>query len=446
MSQKSMRLRRHLTTFQMMILGFALLILVGALVLMLPVCSAAGNWTSFHESLFTATSATCVTGLVVRDTGSYWSGFGQLVILMLIQIGGLGVITAAVTFLLFAGKNVSLKERSAMQEAIAAPAIGGIVRLTKFILKGTLLIEVLGALLLLPVFYGDYGRKGIWMAVFHSISAFCNAGFDILGCAGQQYLSLMGYEQNPIVNFVIMLLIIIGGIGFLTWNDLYRHRLRMRRYQMQSKVILLMTAILIFLPALFFFFVDFADMPLHERVLAALFQAVTPRTAGFNTVDLTCMTDVSKGLITGLMLIGGAPGSTAGGMKVTTLAVLLTSAAATFGRREETHAFERRIENEVIRNAAAILLLYLGRSFVGASVISLTENLPLDACLYETASAAGTVGLTLGLTPHLGVLSQSVLILLMFFGRVGGLTLIYAAFSGHEIVCARFPKGNITVG
>ena len=256
----------------------------------------------------------------------------------------------------------------------------------------------------------------------------------------------MGYEQNPIVNFVIMLLIIIGGIGFLTWNDLYRHRLRVRCYQLQSKVILLMTAILIFLPALFFFFVDFADMPLHERVLAALFQAVTPRTAGFNTVDLTRMTDVSKGLITGLMLIGGAPGSTAGGMKVTTLAVLLTSAAATFGRREETHAFERRIENEVIRNAAAILLLYLGLSFVGASVISLTENLPLEACLYETASAAGTVGLTLGLTPHLGVLSQSVLILLMFFGRVGGLTLIYAAFSGHEIVCARFPKGNITVG
>ena len=446
MTQEKKYLRHHLTTFQMMILGFAVLILAGAALLMLPVSSAARIWTSFHESLFTATSAACVTGLVVEDTGSYWSGFGQWVILALIQIGGLGVITAAVTFLLLAGKNVSLKERSAMQEAIAAPSVGGIVRLTRFILKGTFLIEFFGALLLLPTFCADYGRKGIWMAVFHSISAFCNAGFDILGQEENLYPSLTSYADSPAVNLVVMLLIILGGIGFLTWHDIYRNRLQIWRYQLQSKVILVMTGLLIFLPALLFFFSDFADMPFKDRVLLSLFQAVTPRTAGFNTASLTQMSDVSQAVTTGLMLIGGAPGSTAGGMKVTTLAVLFASAAATFRRRPETSIFRRRIDHEVIRNAATILILYLTLPFVGAAMISMSEKLPLGACLYETASAAGTVGLTLGLTPQLGVLPQYILILLMFLGRVGGLTLIYAAFSGHEIIYARFPKGNITVG
>ena len=311
-----------------------------------------------------------------------------------------------------------------MQDAISAPAVGGIVRLTRFILKGTFLVELVGALALLPAFCRDYGLRGVWMAIFHSVSAFCNAGFDILGRVDALYPSLTAYMADPLVNIVIMLLIIVGGIGFLTWDDVCTHRLHLRRYRMQSKVILSTTALLIVLPATLFFLTDFAALPTGERVLASLFQAVTIL----------------------LMLTGGAPGSTAGGIKVTTLAVLAANAAAVFHRREEPQLFGRRLENSAVKNAAAILLLYLGLTFAGAAVISAAEGLPLGVCLYETASAAGTVGLTLGLTPQLGTLSQAVLILLMFFGRVGGLTLIYAAFSGHDLTCARCPKEMITVG
>ena len=420
MTEIVFRLKRHLTSFQIMILGFAGVILLGALVLMLPIATVQRVWTPFHEALFTSTSAVCVTGLVVQDTGSYWSAFGQTVILLLIQIGGLG--------------------------AISAPAVGGIVRLTRFILKGTFLVELLGALALLPVFCRDYGLRGVWMSVFHSVSAFCNAGFDILGRTDSSYPSLTAYAADPLVNIVIMLLIIVGGIGFLTWDDVCTHGLHLRRHRMQSKVILSATALLITIPAVLFYLTDFADLPVGERILASLFQSVTPRTAGYNTVDLTEMTDASQAVTILLMLTGGAPGSTAGGMKVTTLAVLIANAIAAFRRREDLQLFHRRLETSTVRNAAAILLLYLGLTFAGAAVISTAEELPLGACLYETASAAGTVGLTLGLTPQLGVLSQSILILLMYFGRVGGLTLIYAAFSGHDLSYARYPQEKITVG
>ena len=446
MAMSMVRLRRHLTSFQIMILGFAGVILLGALMLTLPIASAGGQWTPFPDALFTATSAVCVTGLVVRDTGSCWSAFGQAVILLLIQVGGLGVITAAITFLMLSGRNITLKERSALQDAISAPAVGGIVRLTRSILRGTLLIEGIGAALLILPFCRDYGPRGIWMAVFHSVSAFCNAGFDILGRPGHLYPSLMDYAADPLVVLVITLLIVVGGIGFLTWDDVRTHRLRLRRYRMQSKVILAVTAVLILCPAALFFLTDYAALPLGERVLAALFQAVTPRTAGYNTMDLNAMSDVSRAVVILLMLIGGAPGSTAGGMKVTTVAVLMANARAAFCRREDLQLFDRRLENTAGRNAGAILLLYLLLPFTGAAVLSMAEGLPLSVCLFETVSAAGTVGLSLGLTPQLGALSRGILILLMFFGRVGGLTLIYAAFSGHDRPCARAPKEKITVG
>ena len=446
MIQKVVHWRRYLTSFQLIILGFAGVILLGALILMLPVASSCGAWTPFRESLFTSTSAVCVTGLVIYDSGSYWSGFGQGVILLLIQIGGLGVITMAATFLMLAGKNISLKERSAMQDAISAPAVGGIVRLTRFILKGTFFIELLGALAMLPVFCRDYGSRGIWMSVFHSVSAFCNAGFDILGRPGNLYPSLTAYIADPLINIIVVLLIVTGGIGFLTWDDVCTHRLHLRRYRMQSKVILAATGLLILFPAVLFFFTDFSDLPMEQRFLASLFQAVTPRTAGYNTADLTAMTEASRAVMTVLMLIGGAPGSTAGGMKVTTLTVLTANAFATFRRRAEPQLFHRRLEGAAVRNASTILLLYLTLFFTGAVIISTAEGLPLSACLYETASAVGTVGLTLGLTPQLGALSQWILIVLMFLGRVGGLTLIYAAYSGRDLSCARFPQEKITVG
>ena len=446
MSEEMLCRKRRLSSFQIIILGFAGVILLGTLLLMLPISATARCVTPFHEALFTATSAVCVTGLVVQDTGSYWSVFGQAVILTLIQIGGLGVVTVAASFALLSGRRISLMQRSIMQDAISAPKVGGIVRLTRFILRGTFLIELIGALAMLPVFCRDYGWRGIWMAVFHSISAFCNAGFDILGTNNNLYPSLTGYVQNPVINITIMLLIITGGIGFLTWDDICENKLHFHRYRMQSKVIVIVTLVLIVLPALFFFFADFGALPLGERIQAALFQSVTPRTAGFNTVDLSAMSGASLGVMILLMLIGGSPGSTAGGMKTTTLAVLLANAAATFRRRDSAQFFGRRLDCGAVKTAATILTMYLALFFGGGVFISIYENLPMSSCLYEAASAAGTVGLTLGITPQLHIPSQMVLIALMYLGRVGGLTLIYAALSGKKTSNAKLPLEEITVG
>ena len=437
---------RKLTSFQIIIFGFAGVILVGALLLMLPISSKGGSVTPFNEALFTSTSAVCVTGLVVQDTATYWSAFGQSMILTLIQIGGLGVITVAAAFALLSGRKISLMQRSTMQEAISAPKVGGIVRLTGFVLKATFLFELLGALAMMPAFIEDFGTKGIWMSFFHSISAFCNAGFDIMGREGAKYTSLTSYIGNPIINITVMLLIIIGGIGFLTWEDIYTNKHRFMQYRMQSKVILVTTVFLILVPAMFFFFVDFAKFPIRERIFSSLFQSVTPRTAGFNTANLTLMTGAGRAIIIVLMLIGGSPGSTAGGMKTTTFAVLIANALASFRRSEDPQYFGRRIETKAVKSAATILMMYVSLFFSGAIIISVAEGLPLSVCLYETASAVGTVGLTLGITPQLGLLSQCILIILMFLGRVGGLTLIYAALSGTNKNLSKLPQERITVG
>ena len=445
MPEKSYK-KKHMTSFQLIIMGFAGVILLGTVLLMLPFSSAEKVITPFHEALFTATSAVCVTGLVVKDTGSYWSLAGQTIILALIQIGGLGVVTVAASVSLLSGKKISLMQRSTMQDAISAPKVGGIVRLTRFILRGTFLIEAAGTVLLLPVFMGDYGKKGIWMSVFHSISAFCNAGFDILGTDSSMFPSLTGYSGNILINLVIMLLIITGGIGFLTWDDIYTNKLNFKRYRMQSKIILMTTACLILFPTVFFYICDLTKLPMEKRLLAAAFQSVTTRTAGFNTINISEMSEASKAIMILLMLIGGSPGSTAGGMKTTTFSVLILNAIATFRSQENAGAFGRRLEYHVIKNAATIAMLYFALFFGGGIAISVYEGLPLLNCLYEAASAVGTVGLTLGITPELHVFSQVVLIILMYLGRVGGLTLIYAVFSGRNKGNAKLPLEKITVG
>lgn len=423
-----------------------MIIIIGSLLLMLPISSVSGKVTPFNESLFTATSAVCVTGLVVQDTGSYWSTFGQAIILILIQIGGLGVITVAASFALLSGRKISLMQRSTMQEAIAAPKIGGIVRLTGFVLKATLIFELSGAVIMMPVLCKDYGVKGVWLSVFHSISAFCNAGFDILGTDASKYVSLTQYVNCTSINLAVIFLIVIGGIGFLTWEDIYTNKLHFRRYRMQSKVILITSAILIIVPALYFFFFDLNNLPIKQRILSSLFQSVTTRTAGFNTVDLTALQEPSIATMIVLMIIGGSPGSTAGGIKTTTVAVLIANSLATFGRKDSSHFFKRRIDNQVVKNASTILIMYLVLSFTGAVAISTAEKIPFLKCLFETSSAIGTVGLTLGITPELGLFSQLILILLMFCGRVGGLTLIYAAISNTKKNISKYPLERITVG
>ena len=439
------QLKKKLTSFQIIIFGFLGVILLGTFLLMLPVSSRSGHMTPFMDALFTSTSAVCVTGLIVHDTATYWSSFGQFIIIVLIQIGGMGVITVAASFALISGRKISLMQRSTMQEAISAPKVGGIVRLTSFIIKITLLIELLGAVIMAPVFYKDFGMKGIWMAFFTSISAFCNAGFDLMGVK-EHFSSLTYYMAQPVINITIMLLIIIGGIGFLTWDDIRSNGFHVHKYRMQSKVILWTTALLLVLPAIYFFFYEFGSLTFKDRIFSSLFQAVTPRTAGFNTVDLTSMSETGQSITIALMLIGGSPGSTAGGMKTTTIAVLFATAISTFRRKEYASYFGRRIDDDVIKNAATILLMYITLCFTGALIISMTEGYPMLTCLFESASAVGTVGLTLGITPSLHLLSRIILILLMFFGRVGGLTLIFAALSGTQKNVSKLPREKITVG
>lgn len=442
---------KHFSVFQIITLGFMLTILIGSLILMLPISTANGEGASFLDALFTATSATCVTGLIVQDTATYWSTFGQAVIITLIQIGGMGVVTMAVIITLLTGKKVSLMQRNTLKEAISAPNIGGIVRMASFIVRTSLIIELVGALLMAPVFYGEFGLlKGIWYALFHSISAFCNAGFDLMGIK-EQYSSLVHFVDSPIINLTISFLIIIGGIGFLTWEDIKTHKIHIKRYRMQSKIILFVTACLILFPTLFFYFYEFSRpewsfLSGGSRILASFFQAVTPRTAGFNTVDLLNLSEPSQFITTLLMLIGGSPGSTAGGMKTTTLAVLILSALSVFRRRGETDCFGRRIESDTLRFAASIFLMYLGLCIFGGLIISCIENLPILPCLFETASAIGTVGLTLGLTPSLGIVSKIILITLMFLGRVGCLTLVFAAASTGKPNITKLPQAKITVG
>lgn len=440
------RSRRRLSSFQIILLGFAVAILCGACLLMLPIASNDGKVTPFCDALFTSTSAVCVTGLVVRDTAVYWSYFGQAVILLLIQIGGIGVITLAISISMVAGKKIGLGQRNTMQEAISAHYVGGIGRLAFFILRGALLVEAIGALIMMPVFCIDFGAKGIWMAVFHSISAFCNAGFDIMGTVSGEYTSLTRYATNPVISITIMLLIVIGGIGFLTWEDVCRHKWHIKRYRMQSKVILITTLILIVIPALYFFFFEFADVALGERVLLSLFQSVTPRTAGFNTAPLATISDVGLFVMIALMLVGGSPGSTAGGMKTTTIAVLFSSALSVFRKNEDTQLFKRRIPDTAVKQAVAVFQLYIVLFVSSGAAISKIENIPFATCLYETASAIGTVGLSLGITPTLGTVSKLILIALMFFGRVGGLTLIYAAFGSTRRKVSRYPLDKITIG
>ena len=438
--------RRKPSSFQIILLGFLAVILLGTFLLALPIASRSGRWTAFPDALFTSTSAVCVTGLIVFETATNWTVFGQAVILLLIQIGGIGVVTIAVALATLSGKRIGIFSRETMKNAISAPSVGGIVQLTGFIVKGCFLIELIGALIMLPVFCHDWGAAGIWMAVFHSVSAFCNAGFDVMGEKSGEYSSLSAYAAHPVINITVVCLIVIGGIGFLVWEDVLKNKWRLRRYRTQSKIVLATSGILILLPALYFFFSECSDLSFGRRLAASLFQAVTPRTAGFNTVDFAAFSGVGRGIVIVLMLIGGSPGSTAGGMKTTTVAVLFASTIAVFRKKDNAELMKRRVDDATVKQAAAIFFLYVALFLTGGMVISAVEGLSLDLCLFEAASAVGTVGLTLGITPTLGIASKLILIGCMFFGRVGGLTLIYAAFGGNKKQVAKLPLDTVAVG
>ena len=441
----------RITPAQIIILGFLFLIAVGTALLMLPVSTSGPGGASFLDALFTATSATCVTGLVVQDTALYWSPFGQAVLLVLIQIGGMGVVTMAVAIFIFTGRHISLKQRWVMQESISAPQVGGIVRQTRFILKTALAMEAAGAALLALRFCPQMGVKGVWYAVFHSISAFCNAGFDLMGVRSGPCSSLTSYTADSLVNIAIILLIVLGGIGFMTWQDFREHKWHLRAMRLQTKVVLSTTVILLAVGFLYFFLYEFRQpqwqsLGTGERFWAALFQTVTPRTAGFNTVDLSQMTPPSQLVTILLMLVGGSPGSTAGGFKTTTLAVLLLTTAAVFRRRDTAHCFGRRLQDEAVHSAMALFVIYLLLAVTGGILICCIDGIPLMGALFESSSAVATVGLSLGYTAGLSAASRLILIFLMYFGRVGGLTVIYAVTVKGTGKVSQFPQERLTVG
>ena len=438
--------RFHLSKFKTIFLGYLFVILIGAFLLSLPISSTSKTWTSFIDSIFTSTSAVCVTGLVVFDTATYWSTFGQIIILLLIQIGGMGVITVAISFIMLSGKKLGLFSRDALKESISAYNVGGIASLTKFILKGILFFELLGAVVMMPFFCKEFGWNGVWMSFFHSISAFCNAGFDIMGKYSGEFSSLTMFSSMPAINIIICLLIVVGGIGFIVWKDIYDYKLKFKKYRLQSKVVIIMSLILIIFPGIYFFFFEFNELELKERILVSIFQAITPRTAGFNTINFNGISEVGLTIIIILMLIGGSPGSTAGGMKTSTIAVIFASIISVFKNKGNAELLKKRISDENVKNAFAICFLYLFLFLFGGLIISKVENISILTCLFETASAIGTVGLTLGITPTLSLISKIILIILMFFGRLGGLTLIYATLGEGKKQHYKYPLEKIIVG
>ncbi|MGN0571500.1 MAG: TrkH family potassium uptake protein [Candidatus Fimenecus sp.] len=432
------------------ILGYFCIILLGAFLLCLPISARSGHWTNFFDALFTATSATCVTGLVVFDTYTYWSIFGQLVILLMIQVGGIGFMTLAISAMTLTKHKIGLRSRYTLQESVNATQVGGIVRMTRFILIGTAIFEISGSVLLCFRFCPQYGFwKGLYFSIFHAVSAFCNAGFDLMGSSGA-FSSLTQYAADPLVNFVISALIIIGGIGFFVWSDIKTNRFRFRRYKLHTKVVLVTTAALIVVPFLFMLLTErnnpsFKGAPL-TYFLSCLFQTITTRTAGFNTADLTVFSDATILCMIFLMLIGGSPSSTAGGLKTTTLAMLCASLVSIFKKRKNISCFHRRISDDALLQIISITALYTLLLFSCAMLICAFDSVSVKEALFETASAIGTVGLSLGITAGLSTVSHFILMALMFFGRVGGLTLLLAFHDQQSVTPSRYPVENITIG
>ena len=451
MAEKQSKNKWHTPAERIMMLGFAAVILLGTILLCLPVSAADGKSVYWLDALFTATTSVCVTGLVTVPTATTWSTFGKIVILGLIQFGGLGIMACLTMVFLILRRKISLQSRKLIQDTYNLPVLKGSVGIVRKLLIGTAAVELAGAFFYSFWFVPEHGFwKGIGYSLFHSVSAFCNAGFDLMGVKAP-FSSLTGYIGDPVVNLTIMLLIVVGGLGFLTWRDIFTHCFRFREYRLQSKLILTATAALLLFGFLFFLLYEFrlpqwAGMTLGEKVLAAMFQSVTPRTAGFNTVELTRMSEPGQLLTILLMLTGGSPGSTAGGFKTTTLAVLLLSAAAVFRKRREAQCFGRRVQDGVLQNACAIFMLYALFFLAGGILICAIDQVPLMDALFEAASAIGTVGLSLGGTARFSLASRMILIFLMYFGRVGGLTLIYAVVAGNGTSASQFPQEQVTVG
>ena len=434
---------------QIIALGFLGIILAGALLLMLPIANRDGRSLPFLDCLFTATSATCVTGLVVADTWTQFNFLGQLILLVLIQVGGLGYMTMVLMASMLLGRKISLRQRNLMMESVSAERLSDVLVLLRYILVGTAAIEGIGAVLLALRFVPELGLgRGIWYAVFHSVSAFCNAGFDLMGFR-EPYSSLTYYVDDPLVNLTVCALVLLGGLGFLVWREIWTKRLRFRRYSFHAKLMLTATVVLTLGGAALFFLAErdnlLAGMDAGQKLLASLFQAVSPRTAGFNTVDLASLTSGGGLLTIVLMFIGAGPGSTGGGVKVTTVVVCLLTLRAYIRGRREVGAFNRRLDEEQVHRALAGVTLYLVLALTGGFFLLATQPFPLQDALFEIFSAMSTVGLSTGITRALSPLNRGVVIAMMFCGRIGSLSMMMA-LAERLPPRVKDPVEHITIG
>ncbi|MDI9477031.1 MAG: TrkH family potassium uptake protein [Natronincolaceae bacterium] len=432
-------------------IGFLAIIIIGAILLSLPVSSRDGLGTPLIDALFTSTSATCVTGLIVYDTYNHFSTFGQIVIITLIQIGGLGFMMIGTMFMLVLRKKIGIRSRSLLKDSISTGYIGGIVRLARNIIIGTLLFEGIGALILSIRFSFEMNTStAIFNGIFHSISAFCNAGFDIMGRNGE-FTSLTGYVNDIAVNCVIMSLIVIGGIGFVVWEDIYVKKFNFSKYKLHSKIVLTVTLFLIMISAVMFYFFErknlMAGLGFKGSLLASLFQAVTPRTAGFNTTDTASLSEGSKLLTMILMVIGGSPGSTAGGIKTTTFVISLLTVVSSVKRSKDLDIFNRRLEDSILIRAYSIVAIYLMGATLSTLMISfLQPELVLGDIAFEVFSAIGTVGMSTGITSKLCIISKSIIILLMYCGRVGSLSVLLAVTENKNNGLIKNPVEKVIIG
>ncbi|WP_206868530.1 TrkH family potassium uptake protein [Clostridium zeae] len=445
----TLRRKFKFNAVQTLSLGFAIVILIGGVLLSLPISSQDGSATDFIDSLFTSTTAVCVTGLVTLDTGTHWNYFGKTVIMILIQVGGLGFMSFATLIAILIGKKITLKERLVMQEAMNTFGIQGLVKMVRYILIFTFSVEGLGALLYSTQFIPEFGwLKGIYYSIFHSVSAFCNAGVDLLG----DFRSLTIYYNNSVIILTTAALIIIGGLGFTVWMEIYNFK-GIKKLSFHSKMVILITTVLVFGGALLMFLFEFNNpgtmrsMNLKDKLVNSFFASVTPRTAGFKSIYTANMTPAGKLLTIILMFIGGSSGSTAGGIKTTTFGILIFTLISTIKGREDTEVFKKRVSKETVYKSFAIFSIALALVLSVTMVLSITEvSAPFESLLYEATSAFGTVGLTLGLTPKLSLIGKMLIILTMYLGRVGPLTVAVAITKVKKKQNYKYPEDKILVG
>ncbi|MBE6787302.1 MAG: Trk family potassium uptake protein [Ruminococcaceae bacterium] len=442
--------QKGLSHIQIIALGYFCIVILGTLLLMLPIATRLGDSAPLGTALFTSVSASCVTGLILENTVSYWSVFGQVVILGLIQLGGLGYMTVATVFYRLIIKRRGLREKVIMAESINTTRMNNFSALVKKIFWGTIIIEVLGAALLSIRFIPLFGiLKGIYYSVFHSVSAFCNAGFDLLG-SPTPFNSLVSFNNDPLVIFIISALIIIGGLGFLVWDDLTLKRFRFKKLNLHSKIVLTVSAVLLLLGSCLFFIFEhdklFCDMSFSQKLLNSFFSSVTPRTAGFNSVDIASLSEASKLLTVVLMFIGGSSGSTAGGIKTTSLFVMFAYVTSSIRGKDGIYTFNKSIKNEFLNKALLVTFINLSLALCGTFIICAIEPVSISNALVETFSAISTVGLTAGVTTSLGSVSQIVIMLLMYCGRVGSVSFATALFEKKHLAPITYPAESITVG